>query len=70
MVFIIFILIIFFKGLKKDLSPKYYGLFLAFIGYSVQAFFNISVTRVAPIYFIIMGCLIKEINSEKNEYTS
>ena len=58
LVFVIFLLIIFFKLVSKKLSPVYYGLFMAFTSYSVQAFFNISVTRVAPIYFIIIGLLI------------
>ena len=65
-VFIIFLLIIFFKLLFKNLSPIYYGLFLAFTSYSIQAFFNISVTRVAPIYFIIIGLLIGKIYESKN----
>lgn len=60
-VFVIFLLIIFFKLFFKKLSPIYYGLFLAFTSYSIQAFFNISVTRVAPIYFIIIGLLIGKI---------
>ena len=60
-VFILFLLIIFFKLVFKNLSPIYYGLFLAFTCYSIQAFFNISVTRVAPIYFIIIGLLIGRI---------
>ena len=58
--FIAFLSIIFFKNIRKNLSPVYYGLFLAFTSYSVQAFFNISVTRVAPIYFVIIGLLIGE----------
>ena len=65
-IFILFLLIIFFKLINKNLSPIYYGLYLAFISYSVQAFFNISVTRVAPIYFIIIGLLIGKINDKKN----
>jgi len=63
-VFIIFLLIIFFKGIFSRLSPLYYGLLIAFISYSVQAFFNISVTRVAPIYYIIIGLLIGKIKTK------
>ena len=33
------------------------ALFLAFVGYSVQAFFNISVIEVAPLFWIIIGLL-------------
>ena len=64
-VFILFLLIIFFKFVFKKLSPIYYSLFLAFTSYSVQAFFNISVTRVAPIYFVIIGLLIGRIYDSK-----
>ncbi|MBQ8472707.1 MAG: O-antigen ligase family protein [Bacilli bacterium] len=58
--FIILLLIIFFKNLFKHKNNLNYGLFLAFTSYSIQAFFNISMTRVAPIYFIIMGLLISQ----------
>ena len=64
-VFIVFLLIIFFKGMFTKLSPVYYGLLIGFTIYSVQDFFNISVTRVAPIYFIIIGLLIFRINNDK-----
>ena len=60
--FVIFLLTIFFKGLFKKLSPLYYGLFLSFTCYSIQAFVNISVTRVAPIYFIVIGLLIGKLS--------
>jgi len=66
--FIIFLLIIFFKLVFKNLSSVYYGLFLAFTSYSIQAFFNISVTRVAPIYFIIIGLLIGRIYENDKIY--
>lgn len=56
--FIIFIAIIFFKNINKYRDKMHYGLFLSFISYSIQAFFNISVTRVAPLYYIIMGLII------------
>lgn len=59
-VFIIFLLSIFFKLIFKKIPPIYYGLFLSFTSYSIQAFFNISVTRVAPIYFVIIGLLISK----------
>ncbi len=59
--FIVFLLMIFTKLFFSELNTSYYGLFLAFTSYSVQAFFNISVTRVAPIYFIIIGLLIGKI---------
>ena len=62
--FIVFLLIIFFKGILRELSPLYYGLLLAFTCYSVQAFFNISMTRVAPIYYIVIGLLLGKIVEE------
>lgn len=56
--------IIFFKGLKcKDNLTIV--LLISFVGYSVQAFLNISVTTVAPFYFIIMGLLVNQIEHEK-----
>ena len=63
--FIVFLLMIFFKGIFKNLSPIYYGLLLSFTCYSVIAFFNISVIRVAPIYFIVIGLLLGKISEEK-----
>ena len=33
---------------------------MAFVGYSVQAFLNISVIDVAPYYFIIIGLILSE----------
>ncbi len=64
-VFVVFLLSIFFKGIFKKISPVYYGLLLAFTCYSIQAFFNISFINVAPVYFIIIGLLIGELNKEK-----
>ena len=54
-------LIIFIKGFKfKDNS--YIALYIAFIGYSIQAFGNISVIDVAPYFFIILGLLYSKDN--------
>ena len=68
-IFVIFLLIIFFKGIFRKLPPIYYGLLLSFTCYSIQAFFNISVTRVAPIYFIIIGLLIGGYNINKTKHS-
>ena len=65
--YIIFLIFIFFKTIRKTKSSSYYGLFLAFTCYSIQIFFSISVTRVAPIYFIIVGLLIGSIKDEKRK---
>ena len=49
-------LIIFIKGFKlRDAFSI--SLFIAFVGYSIQAFANISVIDVAPIFYIILGLL-------------
>ena len=64
LVFVVFLLIIFFKRVFKNLSPIYYGLLLAFTGYSIQAFFNVSFINVAPIYFIIIGLLVGDLDEK------
>ena len=64
--FLILLLIIFIKGIKfknKFLMPIY----MAFIGYSIQAFFNISVIDVAPYYYIILGLILTECKEDKND---
>ena len=54
-------LIIFIKGFKfKD--NFYIALFISFVGYSIQAFGNISVIDVAPYFFIILGLLYSKDN--------
>ena len=67
--FIVFLIYVFYKCIRRELSPIYYGLFMGFTIYSVQAFFNISVTRVAPVYFIITGLLIGGLY-EKTKYSN
>lgn len=56
--------VIFFKGLKckNDLTII---LFTSFIAYCIQAFANISVTTVAPFFYIITGLLVNQINKEE-----
>ena len=63
-IYIFLLLYIFFSKFKMKKEPIEYGLYLSFICYSINIFFNISVTRVAPIYFIILG-LVGGLN-EKN----
>lgn len=51
---------IFVVSIKKILKEKNYitiALFLSFTGYSIQAFFNISVLEVAPLFWIVIGLL-------------
>lgn len=55
MLFVIFII-----SIKKILKSKNYitiALFLAFVGYCIQAFFNISVIEIAPLFWIVCGLL-------------
>lgn len=53
-----------FKYIKhnKTLIP----LLIALIAYLIQAFFNISITRLSPIIFILMGLLYTRFKADKN----
>lgn len=66
--YIILLLSIFILSLKCIFSKHNYltiGLFLGFVGYCVQAFFNISVIEVAPIFWIVCGLLYnRELKNE------
>ena len=55
--YIVFIVFIFISKIKKN-DKLFYPLLIAFACYSIQIFFGISVTRVAPYYFVIMGLLV------------
>lgn len=58
-IFLVLLFIAFIKGIKFKnhfLTPIY----MAFIGYSIQAFFNISVIDVAPYYYIILGLIFSK----------
>lgn len=50
------------RGIKHSFKKQEIYLILPIIGYIVQAFFNISVIRVAPIFYIALGLC----SSEKN----
>lgn len=58
-IFLILLFIAFIKGIKFK-NGFYTPIYMAFIGYSIQAFFNISVVDVAPYYYIILGLLLSE----------
>ena len=65
-IYLILLFIAFLKGIKHKnefLTPIY----MAFIGYSIQAFFNISVIDVAPYYFIMLGMIFSEYNEKKTK---
>ena len=59
--YLIFLLAIGIKNIKAN-DKLYYTLLLAFSCYSIQAFFNVSVTRISPIFFIVVGLLIGNTN--------
>ena len=61
---LVLLLYTFIHGLK---SNNQYILMLlgGFVAYSVQAFTNISVIEVAPIYYIIIGLILGDVNKEK-----
>ena len=64
-IFLILLFIAFIKGIKVKnniLTPIY----MAFIGYSIQAFFNISVIDVAPYYYIIIGLIFSKYEENNN----
>ena len=51
--------VIVFYGIKNSFKNKELYLILPVIGYLVQAFFNISVIEVAPLFYITLGLNIK-----------
>ncbi|MBQ3408637.1 MAG: O-antigen ligase family protein [Clostridia bacterium] len=55
--------VISFRGIKQGFKNKQIYLILPIIGYLAQAFFNISVIEVAPMFFMAMGlCMSSQIN--------
>ena len=56
-IYLILLLIIFIKGLKRK-EALYISLLMAFTGYCIQAFANISVVEVAPTFFVISGLIL------------
>lgn len=63
--FLMLLFVVFLKGIKCK-NSFLIPLYMAFIGYSVQAFLNISVIDVAPYYFIIIGLILSESNKNEN----
>lgn len=56
------------KGLINNINDdRSKIMILVLVGYLVQAFFNISVVMVAPIYWIMIGVFIKFINEDFKE---
>ena len=52
------------KGIKHSFKQNEVFLVLPIIGYLVQAFFNISVIEVAPIFYIALG-LCSSVSTKK-----
>lgn len=55
------------NGVKRSFTNKEIYLILPIIGYLVQAFFNISVIEVAPIFYISLGLCVERENDEKSK---
>ena len=55
--FVMLLFLTFVKGLKSK-KKLLFILFSGFVAYSIQAFANISVIQVAPIYYIIIGLIL------------
>lgn len=61
-----FLLLVFRKGMLKLLETPYaIPLLISFIGYSIQAFFNISVVSVAYIFWVILGFIASSKTTEE-----
>ena len=55
--YLIFLLVLFVNGMKSK-NKLSWVLLVSFVGYAIQAFLNISVITVAPIFYIIMGLFV------------
>lgn len=60
------ILLMFFISLvrNKDVNKVSLIFISSFVGYSVQAFFNVSIIRVIPVFFLICGLVVSTFDSE------
>lgn len=54
--YLLIYLFVFIKGIKIK-EELYIAIYMAFIGYCIQAFANISVIDIAPCFYIILGLL-------------
>ena len=57
--YLLLYLTIAFKGIKKSFNKNELYLILPVGGYLIQAFFNISVIEVAPLFYISLGLLME-----------
>lgn len=60
-IYIVFLTVLFFDNFREK-NLFYKCIFLGFFAYIISIFFNISVIRVAPIYWIIVGLLMSKKN--------
>ena len=71
-VYLMLLIVIFIKSIlymcvtRKRNVCLLISLFLAFVPYCVQAFFNISVITVAPLFYVVMGLMCSLLGSDKN----
>lgn len=65
--YLVLVGMILFKLFKERKNDKKAILFLTILMYLSQAFFNISVIMVAPVFWIIMGYAVKVIYNDDNE---
>lgn len=56
-----------FRGLKRSFKYNEVYLFLPVLGYLVQAFFNISVIEVAPLFFMTLGLCCGKVDNKCGE---
>lgn len=66
--YISMLFVVFFSSVKKIFKEKndvIIALFFSFVGYCIQAFFNISVIEVAPLFWIVFGLLYNRNFSKK-----
>lgn len=64
--YLLFYALIVIDGIKNHFKKDKIYLLLPVVGYLIQAFFNISVIEVAPIFFILLGLQIERgINTKK-----
>lgn len=72
--YLYFIAILLFKSVSKIIRGNYIVytvcLFSAVLSYSIQAFFNISVVSVAPLYWSVLGMLMAVNKINKNRLSS
>lgn len=66
--YLLLCLLTFINGLKSK-DKLVLIIFSGFVAYSVQAFANISVIQVAPIYYIIIGLILSQNNNQTESLT-